>query len=335
MYRIDNATSVAILPAPAAVGPNPNSFFFKGNPGAAIPATIVDDDWANAVQEEICNVIEGSGQTLDKTKRNQLLNALLGKLARIRLTGNTSFYVLATGNDANTGTANTAGGAWLTLQHGLNVLQGTYDFAGFAPTLNVGAGSFAGGGVTYSFVGLNLNNQFTINGVGSTTIFTSSIGTNGANLLLQNMKFVCPSDNAVTAGGGGGALSLGAGIEYGACSLAHIYANTGTIFVNNSYAISGGAASHYQAYSVGKILVNAGITVTLTGTPAFSAGFAQVNTASCLVFGLGGVATFTGAATGARYAIDNMSLISTGSSGPTYLPGSISGTNVGHGATYN
>lgn len=75
-YRIDNATATNSIPTPTAVGVNPNSYFTKGNPSLGVPATIVDDDWANAMQEEVCNVIEGAGITLSKTTRNQLLQAI-------------------------------------------------------------------------------------------------------------------------------------------------------------------------------------------------------------------------------------------------------------------
>lgn len=76
MHRIDNATAVAALPVPAAVGPNPDHYFTKGNPGSGIPATIVDDDWANAVQEELAYVIEQAGLTLNKTTNTQLRQAI-------------------------------------------------------------------------------------------------------------------------------------------------------------------------------------------------------------------------------------------------------------------
>lgn len=75
MYRTDNATSVASRPTPGAAGPNPGSFFTAGVPGS-VPATIVDADLMNAVQEEIAETIEGAGITLDKTKVNQLLLAV-------------------------------------------------------------------------------------------------------------------------------------------------------------------------------------------------------------------------------------------------------------------
>jgi hypothetical protein len=76
MYRIDNVTAALALPTPAAVGPKPNGYFTKGDPAGGVQATIVDDDWANAIQEEIVAVILAAGLTLDKTNRAQLLAAI-------------------------------------------------------------------------------------------------------------------------------------------------------------------------------------------------------------------------------------------------------------------
>jgi len=39
--------------------------FYNGDPVVGTPATVVDDTWLNAVQEEIAKVIEGAGLTLD------------------------------------------------------------------------------------------------------------------------------------------------------------------------------------------------------------------------------------------------------------------------------
>lgn len=96
MYRIDNATAITPIPAPAAVGPNPDHFFTAGNPGLSIPATIVDADWLNALQEEVCNVITGAGIGLSKTTRNQLVSAI-----QLLIAATNSTYV------ADTGTVNT------------------------------------------------------------------------------------------------------------------------------------------------------------------------------------------------------------------------------------
>lgn len=92
MYRIDNGTAISPIPAPAAVGPNPNFFFTKGNPALSIPATIVDDDWLNAIQEEICNVVTGAGIGLSKTVRTQLLSAI-----QLLIAGTNSTYIADTG----------------------------------------------------------------------------------------------------------------------------------------------------------------------------------------------------------------------------------------------
>lgn len=79
MYRIDNATAATTLPAPSAVGSNPNGFFTDGDPAGGIPATIVDDDWLNAVQEELANAITSDGTPLSKTNNAQLTAKLTGR----------------------------------------------------------------------------------------------------------------------------------------------------------------------------------------------------------------------------------------------------------------
>jgi microcystin-dependent protein len=74
MYRIDNASSVSAKPvAPAAGTPG---YFSNGNPATAQEATIVDDWWANQIQEEILTVIEQAGIVPDKSSNSQLFDAL-------------------------------------------------------------------------------------------------------------------------------------------------------------------------------------------------------------------------------------------------------------------
>lgn len=99
MYRIDNDTAISTLPTPEAEGVNPDYYFTKGNPSLGVPATVVDADWANAVQEEICGVIEGAGLTLDKTSQSQLLAAI-----KLIISGGGGDYVAST-SSANTYTA--------------------------------------------------------------------------------------------------------------------------------------------------------------------------------------------------------------------------------------
>ncbi len=74
MFRIDHPTAVNALPAPSAAGAP--GYFKTQAPGAGVPSTIVTDEWANGVQEEIASVIAAAGIALDKTQTNQLLLAI-------------------------------------------------------------------------------------------------------------------------------------------------------------------------------------------------------------------------------------------------------------------
>jgi hypothetical protein len=66
MQRIDHPTNTSILTSPATTE----------SPGFFKPATVVTTDWCNAVQEEIANVIETAGYTLDKSDHTQLRVAI-------------------------------------------------------------------------------------------------------------------------------------------------------------------------------------------------------------------------------------------------------------------
>jgi microcystin-dependent protein len=74
MYRIDNPSAVTVMPTPPAAGTP--GYFTNGNPATAQEATIVDDWWANSLQEEILTVIEQAGLIPAKNKTDQLFTAL-------------------------------------------------------------------------------------------------------------------------------------------------------------------------------------------------------------------------------------------------------------------
>ncbi|EPA3668850.1 hypothetical protein ACQ1XB_005175 [Escherichia coli] len=50
--------------------------FTRGNPQTGTPATDLDDDYFDMLQEELCSVVEASGASLDKGRHDQLLTAL-------------------------------------------------------------------------------------------------------------------------------------------------------------------------------------------------------------------------------------------------------------------
>lgn len=92
-----------------AAGATLTNMFTNGDPQGGVPATVVDDTWLNQVQEEICNVIELAGITLDDGQDDQLYDAILALIAANATTPDASETVkgkveLATTAEAATGT---------------------------------------------------------------------------------------------------------------------------------------------------------------------------------------------------------------------------------------
>jgi hypothetical protein len=75
MQRVNRSTAVAALPSPPAGGTP--GYFAQPNPTGGVPATIPGYEWFNAVQEEICSVIESAGIVLDPADGAQLKKAIL------------------------------------------------------------------------------------------------------------------------------------------------------------------------------------------------------------------------------------------------------------------
>jgi hypothetical protein len=65
MFRIDGP------------GATPDNKFSEGDPASGTRATVVTDEWLNAVQEEIANAVENEGYSLDKLNNQQLSGLFL------------------------------------------------------------------------------------------------------------------------------------------------------------------------------------------------------------------------------------------------------------------
>ncbi len=70
MHRIDTKTAQK-----DKFGAGKNGFT-RGNPQTGTPATDLDDDYFDMLQEELCSVEEASGASLEKARHDQLLTAL-------------------------------------------------------------------------------------------------------------------------------------------------------------------------------------------------------------------------------------------------------------------
>lgn len=88
MFKIDSEGATA------------QNTFTEGNPSQGIPATVVSDDWLNAVQGELVEVVEQAGITLDKQDNTQVLEALL---ALITQGGNQKTASIANAQGSNLG----------------------------------------------------------------------------------------------------------------------------------------------------------------------------------------------------------------------------------------
>lgn len=92
MHRIDHATATV------------DNLFTEGDPVGGVAATVMTDDWANAIQEEICAVLAAAGITLDKANNAQLLAALVALGVRAATTALTGVVELATTAETVAGT---------------------------------------------------------------------------------------------------------------------------------------------------------------------------------------------------------------------------------------
>jgi hypothetical protein len=245
------------------------------------------------------------------------------------LAANRTYYVRTDGSDTNNGLVNSAGSAFATIQKALHVAAGL-DLGICNVTIRVADGTYTGGmTIAGPWVGSG-----SVAVVGNTTtpanVVISSTGdcvevTGGGAITVSGMRLTSSGGNSLYAVGGGSRIAVGAGVIFGSVAQYHMRAdNGGWITARNAYTISGGGPQHMLAITGGIIEVS-GITVTLTGTPAFSAQFA--NALSGGQISLWAV-TYSGAATGIRYSATGNGVINTFGQLTSYLPGNAAGSTA-------
>lgn len=247
------------------------------------------------------------------------------------LTAARTYYVATTGSDTNTGLS--AGVPFATVQKAIDAVA-ALDLSGFDVTLQLANGTYAAAtvaAVSGPFIGrgsVTLRGDpatpanVTLNGSGTCVSVT-----NGARLSVSGLRFT--GGTAISAIGG--YVTVTGAVNFGASSGYHVATGDGgRASINTSYAISGGALYHWIAYSHGAISCGSR-TVTLSGTPAFSQAFAYASRLGALEVAFN---TFSGSATGTRYAIDTNGFIFVYGAGANYLPGSVAGSASTGGQYY-
>lgn len=253
------------------------------------------------------------------------------------LSANRTYYVRGDASDANNGLSNSAGGAFLTLQHAYNVIASSLDLGGKTITVQIADGTYAGGlSVSQPWTG---GGQLVFQG-NAAAPSNVTIGTTGADcisiacplpgrLAIKDMKLMTATSGSCISHTGAGLLEY-SNLEFGAAANLHVLLGSKSAMVTatGNSMISGGAQSHW--YNQSGFLTCSGKTVTLTGTPAFSSNFAFGG--ALAVSYLHGN-TFSGGATGMRYSSVQNSMLYVGGAGASYLPGNAAG-NTSSGGLY-
>lgn len=254
---------------------------------------------------------------------------------RERLTAARIYYVRTDGNDSNNGLSDTAGDAFLTIQKAVDVVFGTLDLSTFDVTIQLGDGTYAGGGI---MTGLRLGSgSITIQGnaahpenvivdVSGSSPSTQAcfLAAHGARLIVKDMELRTNGSIHCLNARAGGLIEF-SNLRFGACASSHARSDSnGVIEGIGNYQISGGAVAHWSA-AIGGVIRVQSRTITLIGTPAFSTAFA--------VGLLGGIIaansnTFSGGANGQRYNLATNAALNTGGAGASYLPGDMAGATA-------
>jgi hypothetical protein len=244
---------------------------------------------------------------------------------REQLSANRIYYVRSDGSDGNNGLANSSGGAFLTIQKAIDTVA-ALDLSIYNVTVQVADGTYAGAVVVSApWVGSG-----TVTLQGNTSTPANALLSTGANdcitvltaatLTVTGFKLTNSGAFLLHASSGSIRFSL---LTFGSCGSQQVrVTDGGRITATGNYGIDGGAGNHWSAVSNGIVRVQSK-TITLTGTPAFSTAFANADLSSTVLVNGN---TFSGSATGSRYAATNNAVISSGGGGATYLPGNAAGS---------
>jgi hypothetical protein len=251
-------------------------------------------------------------------------------MPRERLSANRTYYVRTDGDDSNTGLVNTAGGAFLTIQHAVDIYQ-TLDCNGYDITIQIADGTYTtpttisyriGAGNLYILGNLVTPANVLIASTGHGIVVSghptsSKVYIRGVKFQANGIGLVVDYSSVVYYGN----------VNFGACGIYHLSAvRDGKIFFDQNYTISGSAIVHFGMDREGIISTGASITVTLTGTPAFAGAFVLA-TMLGIMFENNSI-TFSGSATGPKYNANLNSIIQTNGAGINHFPGNSAGTTA-------
>lgn len=234
------------------------------------------------------------------------------------------YYVSTSGSDSNAGLSPDS--PLRTIQHAVT-LACSLDNGGFAVTIQLADGTYS---EVVSFLDIVGNGSLTIQGNAATPanvicqVFSGSYvhGT----YRVKDLKLSDGSMSVRLQAIGGGIYLGFSNLIFGAATSQHIVsANGASIVCEGNYTISGSCPIHLYAAS-GSIEVRAK-TVTLTGAPVFSSGFAFTQFNGNMLLD-GNVFSGATGASSKRYAISTNGVIYVAGASTFYLPGTVAGTTA-------
>jgi hypothetical protein len=278
--------------------------------------------------------VDGTGSLLDADLLDGLNSTAfaLDTEVRERLTAARTYYVATTGNDANDGL--TALTPFLTGQKAADVIRDNLDLAGYAVTVQFADGTYTGAilcnrpwtGQGTGQVIFQGNTVTPANVIFSTTSANAISAVRGARISITGMELRTTTSGYCLDAGAAGVIGILTAVRFGTAASGHIVSDSaGLILLNNSYSIVGAAPFHILVFSGGHV-ESLSVTVTITGTPAFSTAYAQVTRGGSAT--LAGN-TYSGSATGVRFIVASGGSIMTSAAGLTALPGDTAGQILG------
>lgn len=265
---------------------------------------------------------------------------------------NTTIFIATTGSATNDGL--TVSTPVLDPSFAYNLAKNSFDLAGNTVTFQLAAGTysrillsgplvgltsgravanviFLGDAATPANVIISDTSATNLAGFATLHLFGGSVAmfngmrlrsTNNIDLAaFESVAFIQNLDFNL-AGGGIHVVSIGGGSD---------------VVVVGNYTVSSGASCHWIAGQGGVVetFIPAGtgtITITITGTPAWTSGFACAQYASTVIITT--TLAFSGAATGPRFNATLNGVINTAGGGANFFPGNAVGTTT-LGGQYN
>ena len=262
---------------------------------------------------------------------------------RERLQTTRIYYVRKDGSDLNNGLfdqaapAGTTDGAFLTIQHAMDVSSFNLDLNNNFVNILVRAGSYPENLTCRQYFGRGTQGHSNILVTGDSSDHTlvkitppAGACITGVTNIVQEWTFtnleVDPTNDIAVLVDAGSWVCIG-GLVFGGTPTVHLQCeNYGILEIIAPYTVNTGAAVHVSATNGGVVLYVPGFTHTFVGTPNFTAMFANASDgASVEAVGT----TFSGACTGLKFLQSNYGFYHTGVIDPNSIfPGSINGVYV-------